>query len=414
MERQKYILISPDFDVLYSDEEGCCYSAFGDEIYIEDPELGPRFSIVIPGIEEWLHRYENATDFAETTTNPSFDWKTWHYEGLCFAKAIREQLPRYYTLYYECPYEDRSNTISRIEIDDNIDSEINKLKPKSVHNIMPPSFKDNIVFSAKKGSDSIALSFIVGNKKTDVKIQFNRLTAIKSWLKHIIEGRQITCGLDLPGCHLYFFRQTIGSHPEMGEFWVIPSCKHDAEFNAYVSTKEFIKGIYLSLMTELGFSLYDNVDNYPSGEERERIWIPYNLLKSGIIESFISGLAIDDYTIEETYHINETFVMFPDYGECVFWDTMGVGSGDFNKLMSDSGDLKINVPGLKKWSAFYDNHDDNQSYDDYWKEGWELAKLVRKQIPENIDLYYMCYDPITPEKLVGYNCNLPRVIVPNE
>ena len=81
MNKKPYICISPDIDVLYQDSEGCCTSAYGDMISEERPSLGPRFSIVVPGIEEWVKRYEMATDFAETETDPAFDWATWHYEG---------------------------------------------------------------------------------------------------------------------------------------------------------------------------------------------------------------------------------------------------------------------------------------------------------------------------------------------
>ena len=88
--KKTYIRISPDIDVLCINSDSCCASAYGDEICNDSPWLGPRFSIVVPGIEEWVKRYEDATDFAETTTEPSFDWISWHYEGLCFAKAIWE------------------------------------------------------------------------------------------------------------------------------------------------------------------------------------------------------------------------------------------------------------------------------------------------------------------------------------
>ncbi len=101
MNKKPYIRISPDIDVLFVDGDSCCASAYGDEISNDSPWLGPRFSIVVPGIDEWVRRYEDATDFAETTTEPSFDWISWHYEGLCFAKAIWEQMPRCYTLYYD-------------------------------------------------------------------------------------------------------------------------------------------------------------------------------------------------------------------------------------------------------------------------------------------------------------------------
>lgn len=106
--------------------------------------------------------------------------------------------------------------------------------------------------------------------------------------------------------------------------------------------------------------------------------------------------------------------MFPDYGGCIFWDTMGVGSGDFQELLTDSGELSIDVPGLKKWSEFYDNPDEGQTFVEYWKEGWELAKQIRKLLPENIDLFFMCYDPSHPETVVKYFSTLPRIIVPNK
>lgn len=60
--KKTYIRISPDIDVLCINSDSCCASAYGDEIYNDSPWLGPRFSIVVPGIEEWVKRYEDATD----------------------------------------------------------------------------------------------------------------------------------------------------------------------------------------------------------------------------------------------------------------------------------------------------------------------------------------------------------------
>lgn len=76
MDRKSFIRISPDSDVLYIDSDSCCVMAYGNEICNEGPSLGPRFSIVVPGIEEWVKRYEYATVFVETVTSPSFDWIT--------------------------------------------------------------------------------------------------------------------------------------------------------------------------------------------------------------------------------------------------------------------------------------------------------------------------------------------------
>ncbi len=410
MKKKHYIRISPDYNVLYVDSEGCCYSAFGDEICNEEPDLQPHFRFVIPGIEEWIRRYELATDFAATTTDPTFNWKSWHYEGLCFAKAIWEQLPRCYSLYYEPPFEDKSAIIGHIEFDAQIDTLIQQFHKDVCHKVLVPSFTDNIEFKIKRCAEQLKILFRINRMKAEVSIPFTRLSGVRNWLKCIIEGNEPVITLQFPNWDLHFFRQTIGSHLEMGQFWVMKSSGREILFQAYVNTKEFVKGMYLSLMTKLGFYLYDNIDAYPSGEERLSIWTPYNNLKSRSIELFIINHA-PLFDNEHKTFVNETFVMFPEYGGTIFWDTMGVGSGDYNELYSDSGAIKIDVPGLKKWSEFYDNHDNSQTFDEYWHEGWELAQKVRQQLPDNIDLYYMCFDPKQPHTIVSYNCMLPRILV---
>jgi hypothetical protein len=65
----------------------------------------------------------------------------------------------------------------------------------------------------------------------------------------------------------------------------------DACFEAYVHTKEFVKSLYFSLMTSLGFFIYKSIDDYPSAEERHAVWTPYNHLKSQIVEAFVTEEA---------------------------------------------------------------------------------------------------------------------------
>lgn len=98
----------------------------------------------------------------------------------------------------------------------------------------------------------------------------------------------------------------------------------------------------------------------------------------------------------------------------MFWDTMGAGFGDFAGLTTDYGDFKLHIPGLEKWGDFYDNHDDGQTFEEWWQESWELAKEIRRQLPGRIDLFYMCFDPKEPSKIVDYHCCLPRIIVPHQ
>lgn len=408
MNKKPYIRISPDIDVLFVDGDSCCASAYGDEIGNDSPWLGPRFSIVVPGIDEWVRRYEDATDFAETTTEPSFDWISWHYEGLCFAKAIWEQMPRCYTLYYEPPFEDHSGTIGEVIIDENVDSLIGRLRPLAKRTPAPLSRKDNIEYQLERKDDCVQITFRINNLVLGMPLSFKSLPGIKQWLKDIIDAKGEVCTIQLTGYNLHYARQTVGSHPEMGRFWI----SYNDEFTAYVDTKEFVRGFYLSLMTELGFGIYEDIDNHPEGEERNAVWKPYNDLKSRKIEAYISGIEIREDGIQS--YVNESFVMFPDWGGCIFWDTMGVGSGDFDELSTDNGDFKLNVPGLQKWGDFYDNHDNSQTFGQWWQEGWKLAKEIRRQLPDSIDLYYMCFDPKSPDEIIDYNSWLPRIIVLRE
>lgn len=414
MKQKNYIILSPDLDVLYVDPESCCYCAYGDEIYNEDPKSGPVFRFAMPGIEEWQKRYEYATDFTNTMTDPSFDWKTWHYEGLCFAKAIWENIPRSFKLYYKPPYEDRSNTIiGEIEINEHTDLLIEKLRMEACLNPSAPSFTDNLEYETEYDEQNLKVLF--KNNRLMKEVRISSLSSLKCWLKQIIDGSEPVCTSIQANHRLHVFKQTVGSHPEMAQLWITNSVGNEVVFNAYVNTRNFVKGLYLSLLTELGFYIYKDIDNYPSEDEKNNAWTPYNQLKSRLVESFINGqkpMADEDNTF-----VNETYVMFPDWGGCIFWDTMGVGSGGHEKIYRDyidCADIKLDVLGLKKWSEYYDNHDDSQSFEEYWLEGWNLAKQVRRQLPDNIDLYYMCYDPKRPDEIIDYESGLPRLIVPKQ
>ena len=261
MKKESYIRISPDVDLLYQDSEGCCAGAYGDMIENDSPRLGPRFSIVVPGIEEWVMRYELATDFAETTTDPSFDWISWHYDGLCFAKAVWSQLPRCYTLFYVPPYEDRSSTISDVIIDENIDSLIDRLRPLANRTVAPLSIKDNIEYKLERKEYCLQTTFRVNRQVFNMPIPFNCLTGVKCWLKDIIDAKDGGVRtVNIQGYSLHYVHQIVGSHTEMGRFWISKDCPYDGKFCAYVDTREFVRGLYLSLMTVLGFGLYDDIN----------------------------------------------------------------------------------------------------------------------------------------------------------
>lgn len=92
---------------------------------------------------------------------------------------------------------------------------------------------------------------------------------------------------------------------------------------------------------------------------------------------------------------------------------MGIGCGDYHDLDTNSEILEIEVDGLKEWFAIYDSQTPIKDFDEYWKAGWKLALQVRKLIPAHIDLYYMCYNPSSPEEYIDYDSRLPKLIVPH-
>lgn len=250
MRNKSHIRISPDYDILYVDAANCCYWTYGDEISICDPSLGPCFCFVVPGIEEWVTRYIMATDFAETTTDPSFDWKAWHHEGLCFAKAIWKKLPRCYSLYYEPPYEDKSGTIYAITIDASIDRVIEKFQGFAYDEVPPLAIKDNVEYKVERQEDILKILFRINKQEMETSIHFDRLMGIQHWLKEIVEcdGTDKVCSIHLGKFDFHFEHQTVGVHREMGRFWISKSRAYEGKFHAYVNSKEFVKSFSMALM----------------------------------------------------------------------------------------------------------------------------------------------------------------------
>ncbi|MCF0165556.1 MAG: hypothetical protein HUJ92_09730 [Bacteroidales bacterium] len=251
MNRRYYIRITPDYDILYDDMKGCSYSAYGDEVYNSEPSLGPMFRFAVPGIEEWLKRYEDATDFAETTTYPDFDWKSWHWEGLQFAKYIRERLPLCYDLYYNSPYEDKSGTLDdEILVDDTIDQRISSLGKYSSFMGKACSREDNVKIEIENKDDKLHITLSIRSLTATFDVLTDDVKILKQWLENIAKGVNTSECYLFGDKNLFFFPQKIGIHPEMGTLWVMSRC--NSELSAYVNRQEFVKAFYSILFTKLG------------------------------------------------------------------------------------------------------------------------------------------------------------------
>ena len=422
--KDHYITISPDLDYYYQDEEGMCGGYSDDVIENNDRIIQPIFSIVLPGISEWSRRYEDKTDFANTETDPSFDWKRWHRDGLLFAKELYRQLPRSYNLLYDPPFEDKSGTLSTVDFSkDDVEAIIKSLGD---HPYLPdarPSYKYNVAFQiSDEEKDTLAITMTVGNYTHTLRAHRPKIfNYLRMWMERVVLDEedviQAVCFFGDTWA-IQMMPQRIGQFTQMGQLRVVDHNEEEL-FSAYVERREFIRGLYLSLLNHLGFLIFTTEEfraaKYPEGEELVKRWQPYNDLRSDIIEWYITDDLFYNSPIPAdtgSRLVNETVVIFSDWG-CCMWDTMGCGCGDEGGLSLDSGEYDMDIPGFKEWNARWGDPDINApDYESWWQEGWRIAKEIRKRLPSSIDLYYMCFDPAKPDAHPDYKARLPKIIVP--
>ena len=424
MKKEHILYIWPDVDYYLEDEERMCFGATDDSIYNNDNTRPPLFKFTIPGISEWHWRYVRATDFVNAIAAPSFDWRQWHRDGLIFAKEIHSRLPRNYNLIYKRPFEDHSGILEEVIFStDNVDEVINSLNSVLEQKNARPSFIHNIQFSLGDRLDGLlSVTFTVGNRNHTVLIDKCRDTKyLRQWMERIIANdEEIILAVCFKGetWGIEMIPQQIGQFTEMAQLHIIDS-ENDVLFSAYVNRREFVRGLYLTLMDHLGFNIYTTEEfqseRYPQGQDRTKRWQPYNELRSDIIEWFITDELFYNNSAPitaGTRQVDETVVMWVDY-DCCFWDTMGVGSGDEAGLSLDCGEFEMDIPGLREWKARWASPDSSKSgFEAWWKEGWRLAKEVRKRLPANVDLYYMSYDTQHPDEHLDHKSQLPKIIVP--
>lgn len=422
MNKEHCICIYPDCDYIYQNEEGCVGGSTDDEISNSERSMQPLFSIILPGISEWCKRYVDKTDFTRCETNPLFDWKRWHYDGLLFAKELYRQLPRNYNLKYKSPYKDKSGTLPEIDFSkDDVDSIIASL---GNHPYLPdakPSYKYNVSIQISAEEDhTVSIELNVGNHNYTIqRIPLEKLKHIKTWMERVAYNNEDVIQIELSCIYMQIIPQKIGQFIQMGQIRVVDKNNVDM-FSAYIDRREFVRCLYLALMNHFGFGLYTTTDfknvNYPQNEDLVKLWQPYNDLKSDVIEWYITDDLYYNSPMppERTgnQQVNETVVIFPDYG-CCMWDTMGYGCGDEDGLFLESGKYSMDIPGLKEWNGRWGTPDvQAPDYENWWQEGWRIAKEIRKRLPLSIDIYYMCLDPLCPEAHPDYAYYLLKIIVP--
>lgn len=418
MKEKKYALyISPDADVVYQDSMGTCASCEYDEISRDNLSIGPPFKAVLPGIKAWHKRYEEAC-FGPSAAYRSLDWRQWHCEGLGFARELRRQLPACYTLIYRAPYEDLSETLpyDPIVIDDEGERVIDYLSSADQTELRIPTPPiEHLSITGEQGERQVIIRIGCHEWEVEIAIPHNELKAVRDWLKGIAEGRDPYKPLCVGHHKLFLHRDILGPESPVGLLSVEEAGDYSLHLLAYVDTKVFVKGLYLTLLSQLGFFLYGRAVPYPTGEERHRLWVPYNDVKSLVIEHYITGEG--PTTDEGMTFVDETYVIYQDCQDCIFWDTEKCGTGNSEIIYGEGvgyEDHELHVPGLEEWTDLCDRADGTRTPEELWTMGRELSREVRKQLPDRVDIFYQSYDPILPFRHRFYNGELPSLIVPRQ
>lgn len=114
-------MVPEDYYSLFTYEEGA------DPNYISGEVIGDADSIKIkdklinigiPNLKHWLNTYVDSVlipcesgDVTIDDINKTFDWKSFHEEGIKLANKIKQLLPDDVILKYSGPFEDRSEII---------------------------------------------------------------------------------------------------------------------------------------------------------------------------------------------------------------------------------------------------------------------------------------------------------------
>lgn len=117
--RVKYLCcIAPDIYEHWRDEYGISCIADNGVFEIADDPGGYNviYKAIAPTFCDWHQEYEDATDFAETTTDAKFNYEEWHRRGLALARTVRNQLPDDVDIWYMYAFEDRSHHSEKNQI----------------------------------------------------------------------------------------------------------------------------------------------------------------------------------------------------------------------------------------------------------------------------------------------------------
>lgn len=104
-------IINPDFDVCVEEitDTRIPFDVNNDTFTDIDSFKGEAFTV--SGFSSWANEIRDVVIASETGKDYNFDWEDYHKRGLILAQKLRTKLPDYIDLWYEAPFEDKSEII---------------------------------------------------------------------------------------------------------------------------------------------------------------------------------------------------------------------------------------------------------------------------------------------------------------
>jgi hypothetical protein len=300
------MIICPSSYSLYLDVEHKPSEAPGDTISHRNFRWArDNYSIVIPGLMEWCERYRQAIDKTTNMVSKDFDWRTWHRDGLLFTKEIYRRLPRHIPLRYARPVGDCSGLVEDFDVtEEQIDSLLAQLGDP--HQERCPVIMDNVVVGVKIEDGELCIRLKTKGKFDSFTfyLDYEALEQLKDFLERIVqsEGQPTAWETDSQN-GIYFYPQSIGDCPHMGQLHIYTQGQSLPDFTAYVNIRHFVRSIYRSLMA------------HDSGDSQKTA---YKYLQSNMLEWYIDDESYEKFQMfrkkpQMAKWLSPAIVKFKDY-----------------------------------------------------------------------------------------------------
>ena len=160
-------VICPTLNSVYVDPNGTSYDVASDIICRHEYRWADKeYTIILPGLVQWVERYRSPIDATTDKIDPEFNWSAWHRDGLLFTKEIYRRLPRYMCVRYAKPAADRSGLIQDFDVtsEEQIDLMLAQLGDERQEK--EPTFIDSVAVGVKPEDEGICTDFIYTQSKS--------------------------------------------------------------------------------------------------------------------------------------------------------------------------------------------------------------------------------------------------------